>query len=74
MMLTPIYPDYSMRLNPLSHWYMQDELVDHVVSGDQDARAFLDAFADLNRRWLAHHLDVSIVEQLHGLQGTVRPE
>ena len=33
MMLTPIYPECSARLNPLSHWFMQDELVDHVVSG-----------------------------------------
>lgn len=33
MMLTPIFPHCSMRLNPLSHYYMQDELVDHVVSG-----------------------------------------
>ncbi len=31
--LTPIYPQYSIMLNPLSHYYMADELVDHVVSG-----------------------------------------
>ncbi len=33
MYLTPIYPQYSIMLNPLSHYYMEDELVDHVVSG-----------------------------------------
>ena len=33
MLLTPIYPDHSVKLDPLSHYYMEDELVDHVVSG-----------------------------------------
>lgn len=33
MLLTPIYPDHSIRLDPLSHYYMEDELVDHVISG-----------------------------------------
>ena len=33
MLLTPIYPDHSIKLDPLSHYYMEDELVDHVVSG-----------------------------------------
>ena len=33
MLLTPIYPDHSVKLDPLSHFYMEDELVDHVVSG-----------------------------------------
>lgn len=35
MLLTPIYPDYSVRIDPLSHYYMIDELVDHVISGIQ---------------------------------------
>ncbi|MEM2941623.1 MAG: type IV secretion system DNA-binding domain-containing protein [Thermoproteota archaeon] len=33
MLLTPIYPQYSIKLDPLSHYYMEDELVDHVISG-----------------------------------------
>jgi hypothetical protein len=33
MLLNPIYPDQSIWLDPLSHYYMQEELVDHVVSG-----------------------------------------
>lgn len=33
MLLTPIYPDHSIKIDPLSHYYMQDELVDHVISG-----------------------------------------
>jgi len=35
MLVTPIYPDYSLRIDPLAHFYMPDELVDHVVSGIQ---------------------------------------
>lgn len=35
MLLTPIYPQYSVKLDPLSHYYMIDELVDHVISGIQ---------------------------------------
>lgn len=30
---SPIFPDYSTRLNLLSYYYMPDELVDHIVSG-----------------------------------------
>ncbi|MEW6003401.1 MAG: TraM recognition domain-containing protein [Nitrospirota bacterium] len=33
MLLTPIYPDYSIMLDPLAYYYMEDELVDHVISG-----------------------------------------
>ena len=35
MLLTPIYPQYSVKIDPLSHYYMIDELVDHVISGIQ---------------------------------------
>lgn len=35
MLLTPIYPAYSIKINPLSHYYMEDEIVDHVISGIQ---------------------------------------
>lgn len=33
LLLTPVYPDHSIMLDPLSYYYMEDELVDHVVSG-----------------------------------------
>lgn len=33
MLLTPIYPDYSIMLDPLAYYYMEEELVDHVISG-----------------------------------------
>jgi type IV secretory pathway TraG/TraD family ATPase VirD4 len=33
LMITPIFPDYSTRLNPLASYYMQEELVNHIVSG-----------------------------------------
>jgi len=33
MMLTPIFPEHSIMLDPLSHYYMEEELVDHVISG-----------------------------------------
>ena len=31
--ISPIYPDYSAILDPLSHYYMPEELVAHIVSG-----------------------------------------
>ncbi len=33
MYLSPIYTDYSIMLDPLAYYYMEDELVDHVISG-----------------------------------------
>jgi hypothetical protein len=33
MLITPIYPDLSLKMDPLAYYYMQDELVDHVISG-----------------------------------------
>ena len=33
MFLSPIYTDYSIMLDPLAYYYMEDELVDHVISG-----------------------------------------
>lgn len=35
MMITPIFPDFSLRIDPLAYFYMPDELVDHVISGIQ---------------------------------------
>jgi len=33
MMLTPISPDHSIMLDPLAYYYMEEELVDHVIAG-----------------------------------------
>ena len=33
MMLTPIFPDVSIMLDPLAYYYMEDELVEHIISG-----------------------------------------
>lgn len=33
MVITPIYPDCSLMIDPLAYYYLMDELVDHVVSG-----------------------------------------
>jgi len=33
MLINPIFPDYSMSLNPLHYYYMPEELVGHLVSG-----------------------------------------
>lgn len=33
MLVTPIFPEFSLRIDPLAYYYMPDELVDHVVSG-----------------------------------------
>ncbi|MDY0300850.1 MAG: TraM recognition domain-containing protein [Trichlorobacter sp.] len=33
MLVTPIYPEYSAMVDPLSHYYMPDEIVGHIVSG-----------------------------------------
>ena len=33
MLITPIYPDCSLMIDPLAYYYLSDELVDHVVSG-----------------------------------------
>lgn len=33
MLLTPIFPEQSIMLDPLTYYYMEDELVDHAISG-----------------------------------------
>lgn len=32
-LITPIFPQYSATIDPLSHFYMSEELVGHIVSG-----------------------------------------
>jgi hypothetical protein len=33
LLLTTVFPEFSIKLDPLSHYYMEDELTDHVISG-----------------------------------------
>jgi hypothetical protein len=33
MFLTNIYPEYSIKINPLAHYYMIDEVIDHIMAG-----------------------------------------
>lgn len=33
MLVTPVFPQYSAILNPLSHYYMIEELVGHITAG-----------------------------------------
>jgi len=33
MLLTSIYPEYSIKINPLAHYYMVEELIDHTIAG-----------------------------------------
>jgi conjugal transfer pilus assembly protein TraD len=45
MFISPIYPDSSIKINPLSYYYMPDELVHHVVSGIQSREEFFENIA-----------------------------
>lgn len=31
--LSPIFPEYSIKIAPLSHYYMEEELINHVMAG-----------------------------------------
>lgn len=33
MFLSPIFPEYSIKVNPTSHYYMYEEIVEHVMAG-----------------------------------------
>lgn len=33
MLISPIFPQYSIKLNPLEYYYMPEELVGHLISG-----------------------------------------
>lgn len=33
MFISPIVPDYSVKIDPLAYYYITDEVVDHVISG-----------------------------------------
>lgn len=45
MLLTPSFPDESVYLDPLSSYYMEDELVNHIVSGIKAREDFYIAIA-----------------------------
>ena len=32
MFISPIYPEFSLQINPLSNYYMEEELIAHIVS------------------------------------------
>src|ERR1017187_6424192 len=38
MLITPIFPEYSAVIDPLSHWFMVDELMGHTVSGIKEGK------------------------------------
>lgn len=33
MLLSPIFPQYSIKINPLSHFYMPEEPISHIMAG-----------------------------------------
>jgi hypothetical protein len=45
MLLTPIFPDYSIRVGPLTSYYMQEELVNMLISGVKAKEEFFVAIA-----------------------------
>ncbi|MBA5867287.1 MAG: TraM recognition domain-containing protein [Nitrospira sp. CR1.3] len=45
MLLTPIFPEESVYLDPLSSYYMEDELVNHIISGIKAREDFYIAIA-----------------------------
>ena len=48
MLITPIYPDCSLMVDPLAYYYLMDELVDHVVSGiKSDDQYFVNVAAEV---------------------------
>lgn len=38
MLITPIFPEYSAVVDPLSHWFMLDELMGHTVAGIKEGK------------------------------------
>ena len=32
MFISPVYPEFSLQINPLSNYYMEEELISHIVS------------------------------------------
>ena len=40
MLLTPIFPDCSIKIDPLCHYFLPEEIVSHVISGIQSKEEF----------------------------------
>jgi hypothetical protein len=59
-LITPIYPQCSAKVDPLSHFYMPEELVSHVVSGIKAKEEFF-----IN---VAYETTLAIVQSLLLLQ------
>jgi hypothetical protein len=38
MFISPVFPEYSMAVDPLAHYYIPEELVAHIISGVQVGR------------------------------------
>lgn len=60
-LVTPIYPQYSAKVDPLSHYYMPEELVSHVISGIKAKEEF---FVNV-----AYETTLTIVQALLVFQG-----
>lgn len=49
MYLSPIFPELSIRIAPLSHYYMEEELINHVMAGvSTDNEFFYSASLELS--------------------------
>lgn len=40
MLLSPVFPDLSVALDPLADYYMEDELIHHVIAGIESKEVF----------------------------------
>ena len=38
MFINVLFPEYSISINPLSHWFLQEEIVAHCVAGIEDGK------------------------------------
>ena len=58
MFITPLFPELSSTLNPLSHWFTSEEIVAHVISGlEQTKEPFF--------RHVAKNITSSVIEGLN---------
>jgi len=46
MFISPVYSDYSLRIDPLAYYYVMDEIIDHVTSGIQSNEEFFITIAE----------------------------
>ncbi len=57
MFISPIYPDYSIKIDPLAYYYIMDELVDHVISGiESKEKYFVDVAAEVTTAVLSYFI------------------